>query len=94
MSRREIVPVDAAGGLIYRKNDSEAPEVVMIYRWGKWDLPKGKREKNESIADCAAREVSEELGIKRPKLSGNWHVLITNMNGAVRCGAKRSIGTS
>ncbi|HKI44909.1 MAG TPA: NUDIX domain-containing protein [Balneolales bacterium] len=68
MSRRDIIPVDAAGGLIYRQVDSEAPEVVMIYRWGKWDLPKGKREKDESIADCAAREVSEELGIKRPNI--------------------------
>ena len=68
MSRREIIPVDAAGGLIYRKADSTSPEVVMIYRWGKWDLPKGKREKGEDIADCAAREVSEELGIGKPKI--------------------------
>ncbi len=68
MNRREINPVDAAGGIIYRLNKSESPEVVMIYRWGKWDLPKGKREKNESIADCAAREVSEELGIEKPKI--------------------------
>jgi len=68
MSRREIFPVDAAGGIVYRLNDSKSPEVVMIYRWGRWDLPKGKREKNESIADCAAREVSEELGIDQPEI--------------------------
>lgn len=68
MSSREVVPVDAAGGLIYRKNADGLPEVVMIYRWGKWDLPKGKREDGESTADCATREVSEELGIPRPEI--------------------------
>lgn len=68
MNRREITPVDAAGGLVCRKSDTPSPDVVMIYRWGRWDLPKGKREKGESIADCAAREVSEELGIEKPAI--------------------------
>lgn len=62
-------PVTAAGGILYRKkkNKSEA-EVVMIYRWGKWDLPKGKWEKGETVEDCARREVSEELGIPKPEI--------------------------
>ena len=34
-----------------------------IYRNGKWDLPKGKLEINESIPECAVREVEEECGI-------------------------------
>lgn len=29
-----------------------------------WDLPKGKREENESLAEAAAREMEEETGIK------------------------------
>ena len=35
----------------------------MIFRNNKWDLPKGKREFNESEQDCALREVEEECGI-------------------------------
>ncbi len=35
----------------------------MIFRNGKWDLPKGKLELNETITSCAVREVEEECGI-------------------------------
>ncbi len=35
----------------------------MIFRNGKWDLPKGKLEKEESVEKCAIREVKEECGI-------------------------------
>jgi 8-oxo-dGTP pyrophosphatase MutT (NUDIX family) len=40
----------------------------MIYRRGKWDLPKGKRDDGEDIASCALREVSEETGLQQLKL--------------------------
>ena len=36
----------------------------MIFRNGKWDLPKGKNEFNESNESCAIREVMEECGVK------------------------------
>lgn len=52
--------VKAAGGLI--KN--EEGEVLLIFRLGKWDLPKGKLDGNETIAECAKREVREETGLK------------------------------
>ncbi|AFD06000.1 NUDIX hydrolase [Solitalea canadensis] len=51
--------IEAAGGLV--KNSLE--EYLFIHRLGKWDLPKGKLEKNESIMECAIREVEEECGI-------------------------------
>ena len=35
----------------------------MIYRNDKWDLPKGKVEKGETISEAALREVSEETGV-------------------------------
>ena len=35
----------------------------MIFRNGKWDLPKGKKENNETDEQCAIREVIEECGI-------------------------------
>jgi len=49
----------AAGGVVYNSND----EILVIFRNGKWDLPKGKLEKGEDIPTCAIREVEEECGV-------------------------------
>jgi 8-oxo-dGTP pyrophosphatase MutT (NUDIX family) len=51
--------IEAAGGLV--KNNCE--ELLLIYRYNKWDLPKGKVEKDELLSQCALREVEEECGI-------------------------------
>jgi len=56
--------VDAGGGFVVRPGRFE-PEILLIYRRGKWDLPKGKRNDGESVQQCAVREVREELGISR-----------------------------
>lgn len=58
----------AAGGIVI--NDRK--EILFIFRDKKWDLPKGKAEKNENITQTAVREVMEETGVKdliivRPK---------------------------
>jgi 8-oxo-dGTP pyrophosphatase MutT (NUDIX family) len=50
----------AAGGVVTNAKG----KVLFIYRNDKWDLPKGKLEKGESIEDCAVREVMEETGVK------------------------------
>ncbi|MBL7682276.1 MAG: NUDIX domain-containing protein [Flavipsychrobacter sp.] len=57
-------PVDAGGGVVVNEDGA----VLMIYRRGKWDLPKGKRDDGEDIAQCAMREVSEETGLTKLKL--------------------------
>jgi 8-oxo-dGTP pyrophosphatase MutT (NUDIX family) len=44
-------------------------EILFIYRNDKWDLPKGKIEKNESIEECAIREVWEETGVEDLKIT-------------------------
>jgi 8-oxo-dGTP pyrophosphatase MutT (NUDIX family) len=55
------VQMKAAGGLVYRSLENEI-EILLIYRNGAWDLPKGKVEEGESIPGCAVREVMEEVG--------------------------------
>jgi len=53
--------IEAAGGIV-RKLPGKS-DILMIYRLGKWDLPKGKIDKGESTVEAALREVSEECGI-------------------------------
>jgi len=55
----EFVQVEAAGGAVR----DDCGRMLMIYRNGRWDLPKGHLESGESIAECALREVAEETGV-------------------------------
>ncbi|RYY35861.1 MAG: NUDIX domain-containing protein [Sphingobacteriaceae bacterium] len=59
-----ITVIEAAGGLV--KNDEG--DYLFIYRNDKWDLPKGKLEKNEGKKEGGVREVEEECGITVSKL--------------------------
>lgn len=52
-------PMHSAGGLVL----NERNEILMIYRRGKWDLPKGKLDEGETLEACALREVTEETGL-------------------------------
>jgi 8-oxo-dGTP pyrophosphatase MutT (NUDIX family) len=58
--------VDAAGGVVSNSEN----HLLCIYRWGKWDLPKGKAEKGEKLEITAIREVEEECGISGLKNNG------------------------
>ena len=59
--------VKAAGGVVLHSDG----RVLIIKRLGKWDLPKGKAEKGESLQDTAIREVIEECGLsKTPEITG------------------------
>lgn len=51
--------ISAAGGLVF----NEKGELLLILRQGKWDLPKGKVDKGETVEEAAVREVQEECGI-------------------------------
>ncbi len=68
----EFTSVEAAGGVVV----NGAGEWLMIYRNGRWDLPKGHVEAGESYDVCAAREIAEETGVEaevlRP-LCNTWH---------------------
>jgi 8-oxo-dGTP pyrophosphatase MutT (NUDIX family) len=63
--------VKAAGGLVVQDD-----KILMIYRLGKWDLPKGKLQKSENKKLGAIREVAEECNIQveiEDKLLNTWH---------------------
>lgn len=57
-----ITKIEACGGVVLRVIAGN-PEVLVIFRRGYWDLPKGKREDAESLEECAVREVAEETGL-------------------------------
>ena len=56
--------VVAGGGKVYNAKG----EILFIYRNDKWDLPKGKAEKKETIEETALREVEEETGVQDLKI--------------------------
>jgi len=61
---KHFMVIKAAGGLV--KNHKG--EILLIFRRGKWDLPKGKLDAGETIEECALREVEEETGLKNLEL--------------------------
>lgn len=56
--------IKAAGGVV---KNSEG-QTLFIYRLDKWDLPKGKIEKEEEVEHAAIREVEEECGVTDLKI--------------------------
>lgn len=57
--------IEAAGGIVR----NQKKEILFIFRLGKWDLPKGKIEKGESIREAAIREIEEETGLHDLEIS-------------------------
>lgn len=65
--------IEAAGGFIQKEN-----KFLFIRRHNKWDLPKGKLEKDETIEHAAIRECEEECGVYGLKivkrLNSTFHI--------------------
>ncbi|MFT4942414.1 MAG: ADP-ribose pyrophosphatase YjhB (NUDIX family) [Patiriisocius sp.] len=57
---KKLPVVIAGGGLVFNAKK----EILFIRRNGKWDLPKGKVEKDERYQDAAVRETEEETGVQ------------------------------
>ncbi|MFZ5553863.1 MAG: NUDIX hydrolase [Bacteroidota bacterium] len=51
--------IEAAGGVV----ENNEGKLLLIFRNGKWDLPKGKLESGEISEPASLREVEEECGI-------------------------------
>ena len=62
--KKKLPVAVAAGGVV----QNEEGKVLFIYRKKRWDLPKGKVEKGESLEEGAMREVMEETGVKKLKV--------------------------
>ncbi|HLF34589.1 MAG TPA: NUDIX domain-containing protein [Cyclobacteriaceae bacterium] len=74
--KKKYTIINAAGGLV-KKNGF----YLLIYRLGKWDLPKGKIDNNEKIEETAIREVTEECNISVSlvrKICHTWHTYKRN----------------
>ncbi len=58
--------VRAAGGVVTRRADDGAVEVVVVHRpaYGDWTFPKGKLHDGESEEEAALREVEEETSLR------------------------------
>jgi 8-oxo-dGTP pyrophosphatase MutT (NUDIX family) len=71
--KKNLYYIEAAGGFI-KKED----KFLFIYRFDRWDLPKGKLDKGETLEHAAVRECEEECAIKnleiKQQLSSTFHV--------------------
>lgn len=76
--KEKLIVNKAGGGKVY----NDKGEILFIFRNGKWDLPKGGIEKNETIEETAMREVEEETGCKNlsvvKKLEKTYHIFKRN----------------
>lgn len=75
---KKLPNVIAGGGKVY----NDKGEILFIYRNDKWDLPKGKVDRKETIEAAALREVEEETGVKHLKiikpLETTYHIFKRN----------------
>jgi ADP-ribose pyrophosphatase YjhB (NUDIX family) len=76
---KKKLPVTIAAGGVVQHEDGK---LLFIYRKKRWDLPKGKVDKGESLEGAAKREVKEETGVKKikvRKLAGvTYHIFKRN----------------
>lgn len=67
--------IESAGGLVCNQNH----HILLMFKRGKWDMPKGRIEEGQSPEVAAIREVCEETGISdkklviQGKLVPTWH---------------------
>ena len=64
MSNNELPQMAAAGGLVLCGGNA-----LLIRKHAQWDIPKGKKKKKEEPEKCALREVAEETGLDKERLS-------------------------
>jgi 8-oxo-dGTP pyrophosphatase MutT (NUDIX family) len=72
--------IESAGGLVCNRYH----HILLMFKRGKWDMPKGRVEEGQSNQVAAMREVQEETGLDSKKLSiqgklvSTWHTTSHN----------------
>jgi len=67
--------IESAGGLVRDRNH----QILLMFKRGRWDMPKGRIEVGQSKETAALREVHEETGLNLDKLTikgklvSTWH---------------------
>ena len=68
--------IEAAGGYVL----NESSQLLVFYRRGSWDIPKGKIDPGETPEQAALREVMEETGLQNLSLGDfmmhTWHTYV------------------
>ena len=71
--------IEASGGLV---KNIKTNDFLFIFRNKKWDLPKGRINKNEEVKNAAIREVEEETGVQNlsiiKPLNTTYHIFKKN----------------
>ncbi len=63
-SIQEIVREPTSGGIVFRRNDKQEIEILLIQdAKDRWTIPKGHIEEGETAVQTARREIGEEAGL-------------------------------
>lgn len=77
--------LEAAGGFVTNADG----KMLVFYRRGSWDMPKGKIDPGESPEEAALREVREETGLQNLNLGSlitqTWHTYRQNGERILKC---------
>lgn len=70
-SIQEIVREPTAGGIVFRRDEKGAVEILLIQdAKDRWTIPKGHIEEGETAQQTAKREIGEEAGLKQVDMLG------------------------
>ena len=70
-SIQEIVREPTAGGVIFRRNQKNEVEILLIQdSKDRWTIPKGHIEEGETAQETAKREIGEEAGLHNVEIIG------------------------
>jgi len=92
----EVSEIQAAGAIVWRRNESDAIEIALVHRpkYDDWSIPKGKVEGEESLIACAYREVVEETGfaVRFGQSLGSAHYEVNGLPKTVTYWSARLLG--
>lgn len=70
-SIQEIVREPTAGGIVFRRNEKNEVEILLIQdAKDRWTIPKGHIEEGETAQQTAKREIGEEAGLHETEVHG------------------------